>query len=84
MGDQKTLYRELYYMMFNRITDAIRALEEEKPIQAHEILCQAQQDAEERYIASGESPEGADRCPLNTPGGGAAVTGRRDRQQEKR
>jgi hypothetical protein len=54
MSDDQRLYRELYYLLFNRITDAIWALDEGKTEGAREILCQAQRDAEERYLLSGE------------------------------
>ena len=51
MGDERELYRDLYIMLFNRITDALRALEEGNPNHAHCLLCQAQRNAEERYIS---------------------------------
>ena len=54
MSDDQRLYRELYYLLFNRITDAIWALDEGKTEGAREILCQAQRDAEDRYLVSGE------------------------------
>lgn len=54
MEDRKTLYSELYYMLFNRITDAVQALDKGLPEQAREILCQAQLDAEEQYIKYSE------------------------------
>ncbi len=54
MKDDQKLYREMNYLLFNRITDAVRALDGGRTEEAREILCQAQLDAEERYLASGE------------------------------
>ena len=44
------IYKELYYHLFNQITDALAALERQDFGKAKEILMQAQQDAEEKYI----------------------------------
>ena len=46
-----------YYLLFNRITDAIAELEELNIGKAKKILIQAQQDAEEAYLEEGETPE---------------------------
>ena len=46
-----------YYLLFNRITDAIAELEELNIGKAKKILIQAQQDAEEVYLEEGETPE---------------------------
>ena len=45
------LYKELYCILFNAVTDALRAMEQENFGQARELLVQAQQTCEERYIA---------------------------------
>lgn len=52
--DGQNLYGDLYYFLFNRITDAIESLDRGLTKQAREILCKAQRDAEERYINSPE------------------------------
>ena len=52
--EEERLYHDLYFMLFNRMTDAIRAIDRNAPNQAREILCRAQQDAEERYLNGAE------------------------------
>lgn len=54
MEETQSLYHDLYFMLFNRVTDAIRALDAGNTQEARAILCQAQQDAEERYISRSE------------------------------
>ena len=49
-----------YTLLFNRVTDAIEAIEEQNYGAAKAILIKAQQDAEELYIEAGESPEPTD------------------------
>ncbi len=49
------MYQKLYLSLFNRVTDAIRALETEQPVLARQILIQAQQDCEELYLK--QSPD---------------------------
>ena len=44
------LYQELYYYLFNQITDAITAIERQNFGTEKEILIRAQQMAEERYL----------------------------------
>ena len=46
-----------YYLLFNRITDALKALEELNIGKAKKILIEAQQNAEEAYLKEGETPE---------------------------
>ena len=46
-----------YYLLFNRITDAIAELEELNIGKAKKILIEAQQNAEEAYLKEGETPE---------------------------
>jgi len=46
------MFKKLYLLLFNRITDAIEALEHGNVMQAKTILIRAQQDAEQQYIAS--------------------------------
>lgn len=48
-----TDYKKLYYELFNRLTDAIRAIDERDYEQARALLVDAQCAAEEAYI-SGE------------------------------
>ena len=42
----------LYYYLFNQITDAIRALDDNNAGTARKILVAAQQETEERYISA--------------------------------
>lgn len=44
-------YKEMYIELFNSITNAIDALEENKFADAKEILVAAQQQTEEMYIS---------------------------------
>ena len=44
------IYTELYYYLFNRITDALSALEERDIDTACAVLIEAQREAEEKYI----------------------------------
>ena len=43
-------YKTLYFKLFNAITDALEAMEEENFGQAKQILRQAQINAEETYL----------------------------------
>lgn len=45
------LYEELYHLLFNAATDALRAMEQENFGQARDLLIRAQQACEERYMA---------------------------------
>ena len=47
-------YKTLYFKLFNAITDALEAMEEENFGQAKQILRQAQIDAEELYLEQAE------------------------------
>lgn len=47
-------YKAMYLLLFNAVTDSIEALTAQNFGQAKEILIQAQQDAEEYYLESGE------------------------------
>ncbi len=51
------MYKRLYYMLFNYITDAIRALQGGNYRKALDILIKAQQESEELYISSDEDDE---------------------------
>ena len=44
------MFKAMYYLLFNRITDAITAIERDDPEQARTILIRAQQDAEELHM----------------------------------
>lgn len=48
------MFKKMYLLLFNRITDAIEALERGDTAQAKSILIRAQQDAEEVYIEGTE------------------------------
>lgn len=45
------LYEELYHLLFNAATDALRAMERENFGQARDLLIRAQQACEEHYMA---------------------------------
>lgn len=48
------MFKRMYLLLFNRITDALEALERGCPGQARAILIRAQQDAEELYLEGTE------------------------------
>ena len=48
------MYKEMYYHLFNAVTDAIDALTKGNTMQARWILVKAQQDCEEIYLESEE------------------------------
>lgn len=51
MNDSKShLYRLPYLHLFNAVTDAIRAIEEYNYGEAHKLLVQGQQRAEDAFI----------------------------------
>ena len=44
------MFKKMYLVLFNRITDALEALEHGDRARAMDILVRAQQDTEELYI----------------------------------
>lgn len=48
------MYKKLYFMMFNRVTDAVNALKEGRSDDALQVLKCAQEEAEQIFIESGE------------------------------
>ena len=50
-------FPKYYTRLFNGITDALEALEEQNYIKAQDILIKAQQDAEEMYLEDGDEDE---------------------------
>ena len=44
------MFKRMYLLLFNRVTDAIEAIERGDAAQAGSILVRAQQDAEALYI----------------------------------
>lgn len=56
------MYKEMYYDLFNAITDALEAMRELNFGQAEALLRSAQQRTEERYMETGEPamPENAE------------------------
>ena len=52
----------MYLLLFNRITDALHALERGDAAKARILLIRAQQDAEDLYIEGAEEQE---RFPAN-------------------
>ena len=49
------LYKNLYFHLFNQITDALEAMEKQNYGEARDILLRAQQEAEERYLNAEEN-----------------------------
>jgi hypothetical protein len=49
------VYRNMYYKLFNAITDALNALEQDDTETAREVLITAQQTAEELYIEANDA-----------------------------
>lgn len=50
-------FPKYYTRLFNGITDALEALQEQNYIKAQDILIKAQQDAEEMYLEDGDEDE---------------------------
>ena len=48
------IYKQLYHMIFNAMTDTIEALENQNYGRALQIMKKAQQDAEEQFLDSEE------------------------------
>ena len=48
------MFKRMYLLLFNRISDALEALEHGSAEQASAILIRAQQDAEELYLKGTE------------------------------
>ena len=59
------MYRQMYFMLFNAITDAVDQLEQRNYGQAASILKQAQAAAEEIYVSAPDQEP-----PLDTPSQG--------------
>ncbi len=51
------MFKRMYFLLFNRITDAIKALDRDCSEQAREILIRAQQDTERLYVEWTEETE---------------------------
>lgn len=51
------MYRKMYYTLFNAITDALEAMEQQNYGQARALLIAAQQQSEEIYLDSEEEDE---------------------------
>ena len=56
------MFHQMYLLLFNRITDALKALDRGDAASARAILMQAQQEAEELFMEP-ELPGGGDRIP---------------------
>ena len=48
-------YKKLYFHLFNAVTDALRALEQQNYGQAAALLATAQQEAEDMYMDDGDN-----------------------------
>ena len=55
-GDS-AMYRKMYYTLFNAITDALSAMEQQNYGQARELLIAAQQQSEEIFMDSDEDED---------------------------
>lgn len=51
------MYKKLYYLMFNRITDAVKALKEGRSNDALQTLTDAQSEAEQIFMEESENNE---------------------------
>ncbi len=51
---EETMYKKMYLLLFNRVTDALRELERGNADRARELLMTAQRDCEELYLRGGE------------------------------
>ena len=49
------MYKRLYILLFNRVTDAIEKLKKNRSNEAMQMLIKAQQDCEELYISHADS-----------------------------
>ena len=54
------IYKKMYYRLFNAITDALAALEQQNFGTAAEVLQQAQIDSEELYLDAEDEDEEKD------------------------
>lgn len=52
---KQNVYRNMYLLLFNRVTQALCALEAKQPLRARFLLMRAQLDAEELYLEHGET-----------------------------
>ena len=48
------MYKEMYYTLFNAVTDALEAMEQQNYGQARTLLIAAQQQSEEIFLDSEE------------------------------
>ena len=55
-------FPKYYTRLFNGITDALEALQNQNYIKAQDILIKAQQDAEEMYLEDGDEDEEPGGC----------------------
>ena len=51
------MYRTMYYTLFNAVTDALNAMEQQNYGQARALLVAAQQQSEEIFMDSDEDEE---------------------------
>ncbi len=49
------MFKQMYFLLFRRITDALDALERGDTLRARTILIRAQQDAEDLYTEGSET-----------------------------
>lgn len=50
LGEMKKMYEEMYYRLFNTITDALKLMNQERFKEAFDLLENAQRAAEEIYL----------------------------------
>ncbi len=51
------MYRKMYYTLFNAVTDALNAMEQQNYGQARALLVAAQQQSEEIFMDSDEDED---------------------------
>lgn len=49
---ENELYKQMYYKLFNAVTDAIEAIDNGQASNCRDILVQAQQNTEETFIST--------------------------------
>lgn len=52
---EKELYKKMYVMLFNRVSDALEELEKGNPGMARDILMSGQQETEDYFINEAEN-----------------------------
>ena len=51
------MYKQLYFFLFNRVTDAVKMLKEGNSVGALQTLIDAQKEAEDAFVDSSENED---------------------------